>query len=510
MGYELMRPQFERMLNILRQKTPRAGAWLDQIPKEKWSQAYDQGRRYGHMTTNLAECINGVLKGSRTLPFTALVKATYYRLNEWFIEHRNEASNMIKAGHVYCEELTKVIKENQRQSTCQLVRTFSRETGVSEVEVVSRSGGRQVRVYTVRLADNCWGSAVLACLYRGLCRAAIISDQKEIGGCLILLQSWAYDHIPMLAPRLQDPTLPFYPLFLWTPYIQMTFLPNVVEICRSRVPLICFAIVEWHAPVRVMRQFGMDQSIPQDPVDCAKLHKIDLRGKSDYNWPHKHRRWIQMWNDRENYVVNGLPNTVLMLHHYSQYMQWYLPRTRRYISREGSYPAGMYTFAKRICDQSAPPTSLVNLVQSLSNVYSTGREMMEALATINPTAYSTNYFEAPPTQHIHMPQTESPQQSPQQTHFKYTIIGIRFSTILSSYYAANKYFHIQHTDDEVVVEDDDDEDESEDEDEEEEEQPQLVTRARGRILQRNEQQLRVQPPRRRKPPPCGTSSHRRH
>ncbi|KAF1870871.1 hypothetical protein Lal_00030181 [Lupinus albus] len=41
---KLMRPRFERMLNILRQKNPRAGAWLNQIPKEKWSQAYDQGR----------------------------------------------------------------------------------------------------------------------------------------------------------------------------------------------------------------------------------------------------------------------------------------------------------------------------------------------------------------------------------------------------------------------------------------------------------------------------------
>ncbi|KAF1892220.1 hypothetical protein Lal_00036581 [Lupinus albus] len=82
MGYELMRPRFERKLNILRQKNSRAGAWLDQTPKEKLSQAYDQGRRYGHMSTNLAECINGVLKGSRALHITALVKATYYRLNE--------------------------------------------------------------------------------------------------------------------------------------------------------------------------------------------------------------------------------------------------------------------------------------------------------------------------------------------------------------------------------------------------------------------------------------------
>ncbi|KAF1889837.1 hypothetical protein Lal_00025166 [Lupinus albus] len=76
------------------------------------------------MTTNLAECVNSVLKGSRALPITALVQTTYYRL-------------------------TNVIKENQRQSTCQLVRSFSRETGVAEVEAPSRFGGRHSKIYTV-------------------------------------------------------------------------------------------------------------------------------------------------------------------------------------------------------------------------------------------------------------------------------------------------------------------------------------------------------------------------
>ncbi|KAF1884094.1 hypothetical protein Lal_00046377 [Lupinus albus] len=32
-GYELMRPRFEHMLDDLRQKNPRATAWLDNIPK---------------------------------------------------------------------------------------------------------------------------------------------------------------------------------------------------------------------------------------------------------------------------------------------------------------------------------------------------------------------------------------------------------------------------------------------------------------------------------------------
>ncbi|XP_019450702.1 PREDICTED: serine/threonine-protein phosphatase 7 long form homolog [Lupinus angustifolius] len=136
------------------------------------------------------------------------------------------------------------------------------------------SGNRVHLMYLPLLEDltetfqYSWGSAVLACLYRGLCRATIIRDQKEIGGCLLLVQSWAYDRIENLAPRLCDPT-PYFPL--------------------------------------VKRQFGFGQPIPQDPVNSEKLHKVDLRGKTDYYWPHKHRRWIQIWNNWNNYVVDGLP-----------------------------------------------------------------------------------------------------------------------------------------------------------------------------------------------------------
>ena len=46
---------------------PQATDWLDQIPKSKWTQAYDEGKQYGHMTTNLAECMNSVLKGAYRL-----------------------------------------------------------------------------------------------------------------------------------------------------------------------------------------------------------------------------------------------------------------------------------------------------------------------------------------------------------------------------------------------------------------------------------------------------------
>jgi len=123
------------------------------------------------------------------------------------------------------------------------------------------------------------------------------------------------------------------------PYSTVDFDIHVPDMCRARVPLICFALVEWHHPDRVMRQFGMDQAIPFPPMDMSKMHKVDLRGKSDYNWPEKHARWVELWDNRNNYIAIA-PAIIQPLYQYSDYMRWYLKRTRKYISRAGAYSIG--------------------------------------------------------------------------------------------------------------------------------------------------------------------------
>jgi len=71
---------FYQNLEKFRQLSPAIETWIDRISKDKWMMAYDrEGRRYDHMTTNLSECINKVLKDCRNIPITALVKSTYSR-----------------------------------------------------------------------------------------------------------------------------------------------------------------------------------------------------------------------------------------------------------------------------------------------------------------------------------------------------------------------------------------------------------------------------------------------
>ena len=65
--------------------------------------AYDrEGRRYGHMITNLSECINKVLKDCRNIPITALVKSTYSRCRKYFVDRGQQAQRQLNEGQIFC------------------------------------------------------------------------------------------------------------------------------------------------------------------------------------------------------------------------------------------------------------------------------------------------------------------------------------------------------------------------------------------------------------------------
>ncbi|RYR16366.1 uncharacterized protein [Arachis hypogaea] len=85
------------------------------------------------MTKNLVKCINGVLKGARNLPITALVKATFYRLNELFTRKRDDAETHLRAGHLFSEIMTEKIQQNLIAAGNIMVSCFDRQNEVFEV-----------------------------------------------------------------------------------------------------------------------------------------------------------------------------------------------------------------------------------------------------------------------------------------------------------------------------------------------------------------------------------------
>ncbi|KAH1209801.1 Serine/threonine-protein phosphatase 7 long form [Glycine max] len=212
-----------------------------------------------------------------------------------------------------------------------------------------------------------WGPAVLAYLYREMCSTTDYKI-KSIGGMCILIQMWAWERCTTLAPKRTAPVLENKPLghrwlrrgnqhidnddlivfrrkldimkrheFLWEPYTAtvMSMLPSIclvgiVAWCAV-VPLICFHVVEWHQPDRVLRQFGMQQPILESPSQPQNIHGLTLKGKQDENWFQLLAPMISQWNNRAEFRVDIYPRQEGLLSFNSDYMVWYRRKTKMFV-----------------------------------------------------------------------------------------------------------------------------------------------------------------------------------
>jgi hypothetical protein len=94
---------------------------------------------------------------------------------------------------------------------------------------------------------------------------------------------------------------------------------------RSKTMLICFDKAERHLPNRCLRQYGMLQSIPDDVERWERKSRgvdsgVDLSGKMESE--------LTEWMDRQLHIVDGDEGV-----DESEYMDWYMRITRRFIGR---------------------------------------------------------------------------------------------------------------------------------------------------------------------------------
>ncbi|XP_057966151.1 uncharacterized protein LOC131156465 isoform X2 [Malania oleifera] len=207
-----------------------------------------------------------------------------------------------------------------------------------------------------------WGAAALSFLYRALGNASL-KGQSTISGSLTLLQCWSYEHLKIGRPNLvldapycfplalkwkgrriftsHNHDLAFYRKALdyldpsdvsWLPYattddmIVPEDLKQNISIGRSNTILICFDKAERHLPQRCLRQYGMQQAIPEN----VKPWERKSRGIDDnIDLSKKMQKEINEWLDRGQHVIHGN----LQNHSDEAYMQWYLTITRKFIGR---------------------------------------------------------------------------------------------------------------------------------------------------------------------------------
>ncbi|KAH1091182.1 hypothetical protein J1N35_018439 [Gossypium stocksii] len=105
--------------------------------------------------------------------------------------------------------------------------------------------------------ELCWGSTMLATLYREMCRTTPPNKAKIGGGIIrrVMLEYLPLEDIRLLLDQRSE--------FQWTPYEDPTIRVVIMEeffqnpnIWHVKVPLVNYAIIEMHQTDRVLRQFG--------------------------------------------------------------------------------------------------------------------------------------------------------------------------------------------------------------------------------------------------------------
>ncbi|XP_058733593.1 uncharacterized protein LOC131605228 [Vicia villosa] len=152
MGYALTESTYAYYRVEIRQTGMEAFNWIENLPREKWSRAYDGGRRWGHMTTNLVESLNSVMKETRNLPITALVRSTYFRMGTLFWRRGHNWTKMLSSKKDFTDNCMKEMQKEVEKSHSYNVLSFDRERNYFVVqETVNNNECRTLTYYNVDL-----------------------------------------------------------------------------------------------------------------------------------------------------------------------------------------------------------------------------------------------------------------------------------------------------------------------------------------------------------------------
>ena len=113
---EYLPSRFEFYMTELGIINIRVVEYLSEIEVERWARCKFSVTRYNIMTTNIAECMNGILRDAREMPLVPLLETIRSKLQQWFNDRRTIAGNMTTSLTTWTEEQLKS-RENTAQRT---------------------------------------------------------------------------------------------------------------------------------------------------------------------------------------------------------------------------------------------------------------------------------------------------------------------------------------------------------------------------------------------------------
>ncbi|XP_072094146.1 uncharacterized protein [Arachis hypogaea] len=230
-AYAKTEVEFDYWFDILRFEDPAMCEWANRIDYSLWTQHRDEGRRFGHMMTNISECVNSILKGGR------------------------EAEAQMGTEQQFSQHLVKCIKANLKTARCFTVTLYDWDNSEFTVAETTPTGSFSLGTYRVSLA-----SRTCDC---GYFQALHFPCQHALACCAYSRVTWTsyvhsvYQISSVFSVYRMGFTLPI-PEGFWPPYDGPTVIsdPNKRRAREGR-------------PISTRIRTNMDETDPNRPKRCG-------------------------------------------------------------------------------------------------------------------------------------------------------------------------------------------------------------------------------------------------
>uniref|UniRef100_K3XQZ9 SWIM-type domain-containing protein n=1 Tax=Setaria italica TaxID=4555 RepID=K3XQZ9_SETIT len=155
----------EKLEDLVKDLNDDAKEWLkgEMEDKDKWAQAFDEGgMRWGIMTTNYSESLNGVFKGIRSRPVAGIIEYTFEKCNAYFVNRWRKAREMLDQGYRIGQVADDYLSEAELRSVHHLEEPYGPERMVYSIRSYGTTniggeshGGRHYRVDLHEVSCTC-------------------------------------------------------------------------------------------------------------------------------------------------------------------------------------------------------------------------------------------------------------------------------------------------------------------------------------------------------------------
>ena len=145
--------KYENFMNVIFSLNTEAYAWLTggSVRPEQWALCKDGGYRWGHISTNMAECFNNLLRDARLLPITTCIRFTFNQTVDLFVKNHKVAWD-----EVYCLPMKSWDKnfKNEKKGRVHAVQVFDHRRGIYCITTAYRQSHQGGNAKTVDIGNR--------------------------------------------------------------------------------------------------------------------------------------------------------------------------------------------------------------------------------------------------------------------------------------------------------------------------------------------------------------------